>query len=103
MLGLELVMDFLERVPTIHPKPEISVLLNGIPNTKYDRSTENELRAHSTFGPLVLTNKLRQSKLLTASNGYTGFATDRPAPYKELLKTEIKSIVAELAAKWDLK
>jgi chromosome partitioning protein len=100
MLGLELVADFLDRIPTIHPKPEITILLNGIPTQGYDPTTENELRAHKTFGTLVLSNKLRQSKLLLASSDYTGFATDKPVPYKDLLRTEIRAIVTELAKRW---
>jgi chromosome partitioning protein len=102
VLGLELVADFLDRIPTIVPKPEITVLLNGIPTTGYDPTTENALRAHKTFGKLVLTSTLRQSKLLAASSGYTGFATDKPVPYKDLLRTEIAAIVAELTAKLGL-
>jgi chromosome partitioning protein len=103
ILGLELVSDFLERVPTIQPKPNLSVLLNGIPTQQYDATIENELRAHKTFGKLVLTSKLRQSKLLVASNNYTGFATDKPVPYKDLLKTEISTIIVELAKSWNIK
>jgi len=100
ILGLELVADFLERIPTIHPKPEIAILLNGIPTQGYDARTENELRAHDTFGPLVLTNRLRQSSLLAASIGYTGFATDKPVPYRNLLRTEIVDIISELSGRW---
>jgi chromosome partitioning protein len=102
LLGLELVADFLDRIPTIVPKPKITVLLNGIPRQGYDSSAEDALRAHKTFGKLVLKSKLRQSKLLSATNDYTGFATDKPAPYKDLLKTEISALVAELAAEWGL-
>jgi chromosome partitioning protein len=102
VLGLELVSDFLERIPTINPKPEIAILLNGIPTQGYDPRTESELRGHNTFGPLVLTNRLRQSQLLVASSGYTGFATDKPVPYRNLLRTEIAAIVAELAQRWGL-
>jgi chromosome partitioning protein len=100
VLGLELVTDFLDRVPTIHPKPEIAILLNGIPSQGYDNRTETELRAHDDFGPLVLTNRLYQSRLLAASSGYTGFATDKPVAYRHLLRTEISAIVTELAARW---
>lgn len=103
ILGLELVADFLDRIPTIQPKPEITVLLNGIPTHGYDPSTENALRAHSTFGKLVLANTLRQSKLLLATSDYTGFATDKPAPYKALLRTEIGAIVTELSNRWNIK
>jgi chromosome partitioning protein len=103
ILGLELVADFLDRIPTIHPKPEITVLLNGIPTQGYDPSTENALRANPTFGKLVLTNTLRHSKLLLATSDYTGFATDKPVPYKDLLRTEIGGIVAELGTRWNIK
>jgi chromosome partitioning protein len=102
ILGLELVADFLDRIPTIDPKPDITILLNGIPTQNYDDSTERELRANSTFGNRVLTNKLRQSKLLAATSGYTGFATDKPVPYRELLRTEISAIVTELATRWGI-
>jgi len=102
MLGLELVADFLERLPTIHPKPAISILLSGIPNQGYDMSTENALRAHQTFGPLVLTNKIRYSRLLVATSDYTGFATDKPVPYRLLLEAEIGLIADELAVQWGI-
>lgn len=102
ILGLELVADFVDRIPTIQPKPDITVLLNGIPTRDYDQTTENTLRAHGTFGKLVLTNTLRQSKLLQATSDYTGFATDKPVPYKDLLRTEIGAIVTELAKRWNI-
>lgn len=102
VLGLELVTDFLEGLPEIHPKPEIAVLLNGIPRTSYDRTAEDELRAHATFGPLVLTNKLRKSRLLEATPGNTGFATDQKRPYRNSLRLEIGMIVDELQKKWSL-
>lgn len=97
ILGLELVTDLLDRIPTIYPKPEISILLNGIPRQGYNTTIENNLRAHDTFGELVLTNKLPHSRLLEASPHYTGFATDKPVPYRNLLTIEIVRIVNELA------
>jgi chromosome partitioning protein len=102
VLGLELLADFIERIPTIQPKPEMAIVLNCIPRQGYDATTENELRAHGTFGTLVLTNRIRQSKILAASSKYTGFATDKPVSYKNLVKTEISAVVAELAAKWGI-
>lgn len=100
VLGLELVADLLEGIPTIYPKPAITVLLNGIPRQGYDSSIENELRAHETFGPLVLQKRLRVSSLLSANPSYTGFATDKPVSYRNLLRTEISEIVDELADRW---
>ena len=97
VLGLEILDHFVGQIPTIDPKPELLVLLNGIPRQHYQSAVEDELRAHNTFGNRVLTNPLYQSGLLEAKTGYTGFATDRPLPWRELLKHEIGLVVDELA------
>ena len=97
ILGMELVADLLDRVPSINPKPDISIVLNRIPRKGYNRAVEDELRAHETFGELVLAHRLHTSKLLAATPDYTGFATDKPVPYRTLLKTEISALVDELA------
>jgi chromosome partitioning protein len=97
VLGLELVADLLDRIPTIHPKPRITILINGVPAQNYNRRIEDELRAHNVFGQNVLTHRLRISKLLQADPDYTGFATDKPVPYKDLLRTEISLLTDELS------
>ncbi len=102
VLGLELLADFIARIPEIAPKPEMAILLNGVPRQQYDQTVENELRRHTIFGPLLFAAKLRHSKLLAASAGYTGFATDKPVPYRELLKTEIGDVVKELSIRWGI-
>ena len=103
VLGLEILYDFISQIPTIDPQPEILALLNGIPRRNYDSSVEDELRAHTTFGPRVLTPPLYQSKLLEARTGYTGFATDKPVPWRDLLKKEISAVVDELTSRLGLK
>ncbi len=102
VLGVELLADFLERLPDIDPKPKISILLNGIPTSRYDPGPENELRQHKTFGTEVLANRLRVSALLTATSAYTGFATDKPVANRHVLATEINLIVHELGQRWGL-
>jgi chromosome partitioning protein len=102
ILGLELLSNFLGQIPTIEPKPTITILLNGIPRQKYNQSVENELRAHQTFGSCVLVNKLHLSGLLLAAREYTGFATDKGVPHKKRLAREIQAIVKELATQWSL-
>lgn len=102
VLGLELLADFVEGIPTINPKPKLAVLLNGVPRRNYDRTVENELRAHETFGPLTLASSMYQSKILAAHSQYTGLATDRAVPYKNKLKQELNSIVEELNDRWKL-
>ena len=99
VLGLENLDSLVEQIPTIDPKPELLVLLNGISRQNYDSVVEDELRAHSRFGTKVLTNPLYQSGLLEAKTGYTGFATDKPVPWRHLLKKEISALVDELATR----
>ena len=99
VLGLEILDEFVEEIPTINPKPELLALLNGIPRQDYNSAVENELRAHNTFGTKVLTNPLYHSGLLEAKTGYTGFATDKPVPWRRLLKKEISAVVDELATR----
>lgn len=97
MLGVELLHELLDGMPAINPKPEVHILLNCIPNTNYDRRVEDELRGHSVFGERVLANRLPKSGLLEARSNYTGFATDKPVPYRNLLKDNITLVVDELA------
>ena len=99
VLGLEILVDFVNRIPTIDRKPELLILLNGIPRQDYDSSVEDELRAHKTFGTSVLTNPLYQSGLLEAKVHYSGFATDRPLPWRGQLKREIAAVVDEIATR----
>ena len=101
-LGLDLLCNLINEIPTINPKPEILLLLNGVPRRKYDSAVEDGLRAHTTYGPKVLTNPLYHSRLLVATTGYTGFATDKPAPWRHRLTDEISALVDELASRLGL-
>lgn len=96
VLGLELLSQFVQSNPTINPKPKRVILLNGVPNTHYDPSVENALRAHPTFGTETLANKLYESKILVARPDYTGFATDKRVAHRATLKARIDAIVVEL-------
>ena len=96
ILGVELLDQLLKEIPTIEPKPKKLILLNGVPRTRYDRSIEGELRSHDSLGPATLLNRLHHSKNLQAKPDYAGFATDKPVPYKNVLKREIDAIAAEI-------
>ena len=76
---------------------EHMILVNGI--ARYDRMSgvEIELRAHPTFGPKVLRNRLVRSKHLSADPAYTGFATDKGGPYSSVLRHEIWDIAQEIS------
>lgn len=99
---LELLSDFVDSIPTIYNKPEIVILLNGVPRTDYKLRVENELRAHPVFGTLTLANRIYESKLLVANPDYTGFATDRRVSHRRKLKTELRLVVDELSQRLGL-
>lgn len=99
VLGLELLNDFLDQNPSIHPKPELLVVLNGIPRQGYIRTVEDQLRAHSEFGKKVLSTRIHVSKILEARPDYTGFATDKKVPHRSKLKEELEALVDEIAPK----
>ena len=102
IIGLELLDQFLEEEPSIEPKPKKLILLNGVPKQHYDRSVEDELRSHSLLGPDTLSSRLHQSRKLMARPDYTGFATDKPGPYKNVLKREIDRVAREVGTALDL-
>ena len=95
ILGIELLNEFLCRVPTASTKRQM-ILLNGVPRQHYDRAVENELRAHPTYGSKTLVARLHQSGILTAKATYAGFATDKPVPHRKRLLAEINQIAEEL-------
>ena len=99
VLGLEILHELVDQIPTIDPKPSVMALLNAIPRRNYDGIVEAELRNHATFGDALLTNPVYQSALLEATTGYTGFATDKPVPWRRMLTDEITSVVDELASR----
>jgi chromosome partitioning protein len=103
MLGLELLDTFLDSIPNLLTKPKLIVILNGLPSSNYDATVENLLRSHPKFGPLTMVNTLGISKLLEASPGYTGFATDKKVANRTRLTQRIAGIVDELGDKLGVK
>ena len=102
ILGVELLDQFVRGVPTIAPKPKKLILLNGVPRQHYDRRMEDELRRHEDHGPATLIHRIHHSAKLQAKPDYTGFATDKPGPYKNLLKREIEAVAREIGEKLGL-
>jgi len=103
ILGLELLTDFIDSIAVIHPKPPISVVLNGVPRTNYDRKVEDELRAHPVFGANTLANVIHTSQILVAKPDYTGFATDKRAPNKKKLRANFADLAVEFADRIGIK
>lgn len=105
MLGLEILSEFIESLPTLSPKPQLLILLNGITRGGKDKvatSVEAELRAHPKFGPRTLATFVPQSGALKAKTDYTGFATERKGRWQKQIRSEMASIAEELARKLGL-
>jgi len=102
MLGLELLKKYIEDSPTLHPKPDLTILLNESPDWDTTRATEKEIRGHATLGPLVLAARLPYSTLLAARPNRFGFATNLGLPHRWTLYHRIRVIVDELSQKWGL-
>ena len=102
ILGVELLDQFVRGVPSIEPKLKKLILLNGVPRRHYDRRIEDELRRHENHGPATLIHRIHHSAKLQAKPDYTGFATDKPGPYKYVLKREIGAVAKEIGEKLGL-
>lgn len=97
MLGLKMLNRFISEVPHLAKKPELIVLLNGVKKSGYDSTVEDALRSDPDFGPVTLANSLHVSKVLEATAGYTGFATDKVGQGWRVTP-HITAIVNELSA-----
>ena len=104
VLGLELLSEFIESLPTLAPKPQLVVAINGTPRkaTKETSAIEAELRGHATFGVRTLATVIHESGHLRAKTDYTGFATDKRGSWTGILRTEIRTFADELAGKLGL-
>lgn len=96
ILGLELLDAFVSGLPTIQAQPKQIIVLNGVQRANYDPSVENLLRSHPKFGSRTLSTPLYHSSLLSASVGYTGFASDKPVPNKYRVTANIRSLASEI-------
>jgi chromosome partitioning protein len=100
MLGLEILSEFVENLPSLSPKPQFVIVLNGVRRGGKDSvaaSVEAELRAHPKFGPRTLANLVPESGVLRAKTDYTGFATDKKVAWSDTLRAEISAVAVELA------
>ena len=105
MLGLDILAEFVENLPSLAPKPQLFVVLNGIQRGGKDdvaTAVEAELRAHPKFASRTLINVVPETKVLKAKTDYTGFATDKGGRWGKTVRTEISAVADELAGKLGL-
>jgi chromosome partitioning protein len=96
ILGLELLDAFVSYLPTLKQKPKQLIVLNGIPRANYNPAVENILRSHPEFGSRTLSTPLYQSSLIATTPSYTGFATDKPVPYRLRVTNNIEVLAKEI-------
>lgn len=96
ILGLELLDEFVNGLPSLINKPKQIVMINAAGGSAVDAEFESALRANSKFGPITLPTVLKSSKLLGAKDGKVGFATDKKLPHVNGIKQHLTKIVNEL-------
>jgi len=102
MLGLEILAEFVDNLPSISPKPQFVVVLNGIRRGGKDsvaNAVEAELRAHPRFASRTLVAVVPESGVLKAKTDYTGFATDKKGGWVKTVRDEVSAVADELAGR----
>ncbi|MCK1283441.1 ParA family protein [Bradyrhizobium sp. 44] len=105
MLGLEILSQFVESLPSIATKPQLFAVLNGVRRGGKDSvatAVEAELRAHPTFASRTLINVVPETGVLKAKTDYTGFATDKKGGWSKTVRAEVSLVADELAKKLGL-
>ena len=103
LLGLKLLSRYIQEMPTLHPKPDISVLINKSPHPGVTEQTEQQLRADAEISPWVLDNGLPYSLVLAARPNQFGFFMDqRRQTRRYVVGRQMNPIVDELCVRWGL-
>lgn len=95
VLGVEMISHFIKKYLGTGLEPDMKILLNDCSTEMEPQKIIREIRAHPTFGPLVMVNELPHSKLLRAKPDYTGFAVDQRVPYKDTIRKKLVAIADE--------
>lgn len=94
--GLQLLTNFLERIPQLQDLPDVHILLNGVDRNAQITDIERELRAHTYYAPRTLANRLYTSSLLEADLLHTGFVKEKRRPWVSRIEQELVSVGNEL-------
>ncbi len=93
--GLRILTQFMEGLPLLVRKPEIRILFNKVARGAPTSEEEKKIRGDAEMGAWVMTARVYESDLLNATS-FTGFATDKPRPYRNKLKGNLKAVADEL-------
>jgi chromosome partitioning protein len=95
VLGLELVKRLLDH-PAISPKPNMHIVMNGVPRRNPVTTIEQQILTEPYFGPRLLPVRLHESGVLKARSDYTGFASERRVSRRAVIKLELRKVGLEL-------
>jgi len=98
-LGLEIINEFMDIIPTLKKKPELSILINDIQYYKGPGEVESQIRSDSTFGPSCLTARIPTSSLFQLKAHQVGFATDRKVAYWKHIEKCLRDVANEFVDK----
>ncbi len=96
-LGLDMIVDFMENLPTLPGPREISIVVNELATYGPDPSVLNELRSNTFYGPRTLANTVPNSKRLEAQIYGAGFPNDRGGPYSTIVNAKLRRVADEFA------
>ena len=100
LLGIKLLKRYIDEVPTIHPKPPISILLNASSVAGVTEVTKAQINGDPELANLLLQNIFPYSLLLAARPDQFGFFIDQRRPHKYAVASRLNLIVDELAPRW---
>jgi chromosome partitioning protein len=103
LLGLKLLNKYINDIPTIHPKPDLNILINTSNVKGVTEITRQQLMSDADIAPLVLENVFPYSLTLAARPDQFGFFIDQKyKPNKYSIAHKLNKIVDELFPKWGL-
>jgi chromosome partitioning protein len=102
LLGVEMILDFMGKLHGLSNKPNYSIVLNGMTDSRSDLRIESELRSHTTFGAETLVNSVPKTDLLAARVDLVGFAVDRKVKNRNILRMALLKIATEIVKKLGL-
>ena len=103
LLGLKLLSRYIQEMPTLHPKPDLSILINRSPQAGVTEQTQEQLAADPDIAPLMLENIFPYSLVLAARPNQFGFFFDqRRQSRRYTVARMLNPIVDELSTRWNL-
>lgn len=99
LLGLDIINEFMDMLPTLINRPELSIVLNDVHYNSLAGDVENQIRSSDIYGPACLTARIPTSNLLRLKPNQVGFATDRKVAYWRRVDESLREVANEFVKK----